>query len=282
MDKIITALKGMALGVAFVIPGFSGGTMAVILKIYDKLLDAISLNIQKLKKNIGFLLALGVGILLSIFITSVVLTKLFDNFPVATKMTLVGIVIGSLPMIWKEATSESSFKPVNIIPFLLSLGVMIVMFIIDNSGTAESVVQTEFNFGLALKLFIGGIVAAFSMIIPGISGSLMLTIMGLYETATEAISTLNFALIIPIGLGAVAGILAGAKLISMLLSKFKQGTYALILGLIVGSILAIFPAEFKFNTEGIISIILGIVGIFTPWLLEKAFEPKTEPAKETK
>lgn len=282
MDKIITALKGMALGVAFVIPGFSGGTMAVILKIYDKLLDAISLNIQKLKKNIGFLLALGVGILLSIFITSVVLTKLFDTFPVATKMTLVGIVIGSLPMIWKEATSESSFKPVNVIPFLLSLGVMIMMFIIDNSGTAESAVETKFNFVLALKLFAGGIVAAFSMIIPGISGSLMLTIMGIYETATEAISTLNFALIIPIGLGAVVGILAGAKLISMLLSKFRQGTYALILGLIVGSILAIFPAEFKFNAEGIISIILGIVGIFTPWLLEKAFEPKTEPAKEPK
>ena len=137
MDKIITALKGMALGLAFVIPGFSGGTMAVILKIYDKLLDAISLNIQKLKKNIGFLLALGVGILLSIFITSVVLTKLFDNFPVATKMTLVGIVIGSLPMIWKEATSESSFKLVNIILFLLSLVVMIVMFIIYKSGPAE-------------------------------------------------------------------------------------------------------------------------------------------------
>lgn len=280
MDKIITALKGMALGVAFVIPGFSGGTMAVILKIYDKLLDAISLNIRKLKKNMGFLLSLGVGIIVSIFVTSVVLTALFEHFPVATKMTLVGIVIGSLPMIWKEATSEKSFKPVNIIPFLLAFGVMVIMFIIDNAGTAENVVQTEFSVTLALKLFFGGITAALSMIIPGISGSLMLTIMGLYETATSAISELNFALIIPIGLGAGIGILLGAKLISALLAKFKQGTYAIILGLIVGSILAIFPTDFKFNAQGIISIILGIVGIFTPWLLEKAFEPQTETSEK--
>ena len=275
MKNVITVIKGMALGMAFVIPGFSGGTMAVILKIYNQLLNAISLNIEKLKKNIGFLLTLGVGLLLGIFGTSVILSSLFENFPVPTKLTLVGIVLGSLPMIWKEGTSEHSFKPVNIIPFLLAFGVMVIMFFLENADAAQVTIETELSMGLAVKLFFGGIVAAFSMIIPGISGSLMLTIMGLYETAITAIKDLNIALIIPVGLGAVIGILAGAKLISVLLSKFKQGTYAIIIGLIVGSLLTIFPSDFSFNTQGIVGIILGIVGIFIPVFFEKVLAPKT-------
>lgn len=277
MKNVITVIKGMALGMAFVIPGFSGGTMAVILKIYNQLLNAISLNIEKLKKNIGFLLTLGVGLLLGIFGTSVILSSLFENFPVPTKLTLVGIVLGSLPMIWKEGTSEHSFKPVNIIPFLLAFGVMVIMFFLENADAdaAQVAIETELSMGLAVKLFFGGIVAAFSMIIPGISGSLMLTIMGLYETAITAIKDLNIALIIPVGLGAVIGVLAGAKLISVLLSKFKQGTYAIIIGLIVGSLLTIFPSDFSFNTQGIVGIILGIVGIFIPVFFEKVLAPKT-------
>ncbi|MBP1565937.1 MAG: DUF368 domain-containing protein [Oscillospiraceae bacterium] len=275
MKNVITVIKGMALGMAFVIPGFSGGTMAVILKIYNQLLNAISLNIEKLKKNIGFLLTLGVGLLLGIFGTSVILSSLFENFPVPTKLTLVGIVLGSLPMIWKEGTSERSFKPVNIIPFLLAFGVMVIMFFLENADAAQVAIETEFSMGLAVKLFFGGIVAALSMIIPGISGSLMLTIMGLYETAITAIKDLNIALIIPVGLGAVIGVLAGAKLISVLLSKFKQGTYAIIIGLIVGSLLTIFPSDFSFNTQGIVGIILGIVGIFIPVFFEKVLAPKT-------
>lgn len=274
MKNIITVLKGFALGIAFVIPGFSGGTMAVILKIYDKLLDAISLSIEKLKKNIGFLLTLGIGLLLGIFATSIGLSYLFEHFPTATNLTLIGIVLGSLPMIWKECVSDSKFKPVNIIPFIAALAVMIAMFFIKRADMAASDAETMFSVGLAIKLAIGGMIAAISMVIPGISGSLMLTIMGLYETTITAVKDLNFALIIPIGVGAVVGILAGAKIISILLKKFKQGTYAVIIGLIAGSLLTIFPSGFSFNTEGIIGIILCIIGFIIPILFDKISSEK--------
>jgi len=264
MENLFTALKGIALGMAFVIPGFSGGTMAVILKIYDKLLDAISLNLKKLKKNLPFIIALGLGMAVGVFLTAVALKFLFENYPVATNLTLTGIVVGSLPMIWKECTSEAKFKPVNIIPFILALAVMVVMFFIKRSEPVEAVAQTEFSIGLALKLAAGGMIAAVSMVIPGISGSLMLTIMGLYETTITSVSDRNFALIIPIGIGAVIGVLAGAKIISILLGRFKQGTYAVIIGLIVGSLLTIFPSDFRFNTQGIVGIILGIIGFILP------------------
>ena len=264
MENLFTALKGIALGMAFVIPGFSGGTMAVILKIYDKLLDAISLNLKKLKKNLPFIIALGLGMAVGVFLTAVALKFLFKNYPVATNLTLTGIVVGSLPMIWKECTSEAKFKPVNIIPFIMALAVMVVMFFIKRAEPVEAIAQTDFSIGLALKLAVGGMIAAVSMVIPGISGSLMLTIMGLYETTITAVSERNFALIIPIGIGAVVGVLAGAKIISILLGKFKQGTYAIIIGLIVGSLLTIFPSDFRFNTQGIIGIILGIIGFILP------------------
>lgn len=264
MENLFTALKGIALGMAFVIPGFSGGTMAVILKIYDKLLDAISLNLKKLKKNLPFIIALGLGMAVGVFLTAVALKFLFKNYPVATNLTLTGIVVGSLPMIWKECTSEAKFKPVNIIPFIMALAVMVVMFFIKRAEPVEAVAQTDFSIGLALKLAVGGMIAAVSMVIPGISGSLMLTIMGLYETTITAVSERNFALIIPIGIGAVVGVLAGAKIISILLGKFKQGTYAIIIGLIVGSLLTIFPSDFRFNTQGIVGIILGIIGFILP------------------
>ena len=269
MKNFITALKGAALGTAFVIPGFSGGTMAVILKIYDRLLDAISLNIEKLKKNFGFILFLVIGMAAGVFATAVGLSWLFENHPVPTALTLTGIVVGSLPMIWKECTSESKFKPVNIIPFLIAFAVMIVMFLIENNGTAENAVQTDFSLILALKLAAGGFIAAISMVIPGISGSLMLTIMGMYETSITAVKDLNIALIAPVGIGAVVGILSGAKIISLLLKKFRQSTYSVIIGLIVGSLLTIFPSDFSFNSEGIIGIVLGIIGFIIPILFDR-------------
>ena len=269
MKNFITALKGAALGTAFVIPGFSGGTMAVILKIYDRLLDAISLNIEKLKKNFGFILFLVIGMAAGVFATAVGLSWLFENHPVPTALTLTGIVVGSLPMIWKECTSESKFKPLNIIPFLIAFAVMAVMFFIENADTAETAVQTDFSFVLALKLAAGGFIAAISMVIPGISGSLMLTIMGMYETSITAVKDLNIALIAPVGIGAVVGILSGAKIISLLLKKFRQSTYSVIIGLIVGSLLTIFPSDFSFNSEGIIGIVLGIIGFIIPILFDR-------------
>ena len=269
MKNFITALKGAALGTAFVIPGFSGGTMAVILKIYDRLLDAISLNIEKLKKNFGFILFLVIGMAAGVFATAVGLSWLFENHSVPTALTLTGIVVGSLPMIWKECTSESKFKPLNIIPFLIAFAVMVVMFFIENADTAEAAVQTDFSFVLALKLAAGGFIAAISMVIPGISGSLMLTIMGMYETSITAVKDLNIALIAPVGIGAVVGILSGAKIISLLLKKFRQSTYSVIIGLIVGSLLTIFPSDFSFNSEGIIGIVLGIIGFIIPILFDR-------------
>ena len=268
MNNIIIMLKGAALGIAFVVPGFSGGTMAVILKIYDKLLNAISLNVKKLKDNFVFLLVLVIGMMIGIFATSFGLSWLFEHYPAATKLTLVGIVIGSLPMIWKECTAQQKFRPVSLIPLILAFGIMIMMFLLENSDKTNTV-QTELNAGLAVKLFFGGIISAVSMVIPGISGSLMLTIMGLYETATTAVKELNIALIIPIGAGAVVGILTGAKIISILLNKFRQGTYAVIIGLIVGSLLTIFPRNFSFDKEGIIGVVLLVIGAAIPIVFEK-------------
>ena len=107
----------------------------------------------------------------------------------------------------------------------------------------------------------------------------MLTIMGMYETTITAVKDLNIALIAPIGIGAVIGILTGAKVISILLKKFKQGTYAVILGLIAGSVLTIFPSDFRLNADGIIGIILAIIGFIIPVLFDRISSGKETEKK---
>lgn len=268
MKHLFTSLKGIALGIAFVIPGFSGGTMAVILKIYDRLLDAISLNLKKIKKNIGFLLMLALGMVIGVLGASFGLSFLFEEYPVPTKIFLIGIIIGSMPMIWHECTKEEKLKPVNIIPFVVTMGIMVGMYFLYGAELTTSA-QRDFSIVLAVKLILGGAVAAISMVIPGISGSLMMTVMGLYETLITAIKELNLPLLIPAGIGIVVGLLGGAKIISVLLKKFRQPTYTAIMGLVLGSIFTIFPQEFSLNFQGIISIPIFAVGVAIPLLFDR-------------
>lgn len=267
MSIIFNIIKGAMLGIAFVIPGFSGGTMAVLLKIYDRLLDIISLSISKIKENLGFILLLCVGIIIGVIGSSFGLSYLFETYPVPTKMFLVGIIFGSMPMLKRESTRDSKLKAINIIPFLIALGIMVVMFFVKDAESGSA--QRDFSFILAVKLFFAGIVASVSMVIPGISGSLMMTVMGLYETVITSIKEFNLPLLLPAGLGIAVGLVGGAKLISVLLSKCRQTTYCAIIGLIVGSVLTIFPSGFKFNTQGFIGIAMLIAGVILPLLFDK-------------
>lgn len=259
-------LKGIVVGIANIIPGVSGGTMAVILGIYDELINAISLSIEKLKKNWKFILCIGAGMGVGILVLANILSFLFENYNVATQFFFIGLILGSLPLVWSITVSDRKFKPINVIPFILMLGVMIIMFIIK---PAENAVQTVISVRLFIELVIAGFVGAVAMIIPGISGSFMIKVLGHYETMQKAISDLNIVILIPLAIGIVIGLLVGAKIISILLKKFKQGIYAGILGLIVGSVLVIYPQEFSFKADIIPAVIALAVGAVIPLLMSK-------------
>lgn len=286
MEHVVNVLKGIVIGVANAIPGVSGGTMMVIMKVFDRLLGAVSFNLKKLKENFWFLLTIVIGMGIGVILSSKVLSICFEQFYVQTQFFFMGVVLGSLPMIYKEATKEKKLTPVHLIPFAIGVAVIIGVSLISSSMGANTV-RTTLDVSTFIYLVIVSIIAAAAMIMPGLSGSLVLLILGGYQTAIQAVDEMNIPILIPIAIGVIIGIVACAKLITLCLKKWQRGTYSVILGLIFGSFYAIFPrestsvqiidgvektitegADFHFNSTGIIAIIIGIIGVILPLSME--------------
>lgn len=285
MTHIINVLKGVVIGIANAIPGVSGGTMMVIMKVFDRLLGAVTLNIKKLKENFFFLLTIIVGMGIGVILSAKVLNICFENFYVQTQFFFMGVVLGSLPMIFKEANKEKKLTPVHLVPFAIGLGVIIGVSVISTSAE-DSIIQT-LTIGNFFYLAVISVIAAAAMIMPGLSGSLVLLILGGYQTVINAVDEMNIPVLIPVVIGILLGVILCAKLITLCLKKWHRGTYAVILGLIVGSFYAIWPREstttekidgvektvveganFEFNATGIIAIIIGIIGVLLPLSME--------------
>lgn len=277
MKYIILALKGIAIGVANAIPGVSGGTIAVITKIYDELLESITPNIKKLIKNMPFLLPVGIGMIIGILLAAKVLAFLFETYNVPTQLFFMGIILGSMPMIYQEATREKKLQPINIIPFLIGAGIMIGMFFIRTDNISS--VDSSLTVGNAVLFVLSAFLASVAMIIPGISGALVMKILGAYDAAIMALNDVNIPVILLFAVGAIVGIFVAAKVISMLLKKFRKETYCIIAGLIIGSVPSVFPSGFKFDAQGIVGIVLLVVGLAVPTLSELPSKNKLK-AKE--
>ncbi len=259
MKYIIYAIKGICVGIADAIPGVSGGTIAFILKIYDKFLEAMSLKPSKLKKNIPFLVPFILGIGIGIVIASFGLKWLFENHNIPTQFFFIGVIIGSLPMIYRECTIDDKLKPIHIIPFVIS-AVFIILF-----NSLDATASTSLTNPILAVIFMA--ISAAAMIIPGLSGAMVLKILGGYEAAINAVTEFNIPLLLVYCIGAAIGLLFTAKLITVMLKKCRRGMYCVIMGLIVGSIPAIYPG-FALNIEGVIGIVICIIGIVIPNAME--------------
>jgi len=250
MNNIKNLIFGIILGIANVIPGVSGGTMAVILNVYDKILLALSR--ENLKQNITFLGVLGAGVLIGIFTFSKAITYLFENYYMATNFCFIGLVIGSLPMLYKKAKFNGVQKK-NWIPFAFALFFMAALAIIKlMPGASEGVFSVD-QLTMLPKLgwfFISAFISTIGMILPGISGSFIMLLLGVYTLTLKAISTFDLIILIPVGLGVLTGGVAGVKLIKTLLRDHPQALYFTIMGLMIGSIFLIFPG-FELTLQGV-------------------------------
>ena len=260
-DKIILGIKGFFMGIANIIPGVSGGTLAITMGIYEELIEAISHFFSKLKKNINFLIPIIIGALLSIVIGSKVIGYSLEEFPLPTILFFTGLILGGLSMLYRKIKGE--FKITNIIIFILTFAIIIgLMFL--KSGSEVSF--NDMNILDYIMLFIVGVVAAATMIIPGISGSFMLMVMGYYKPIINTINDLtgfnnigsNLAILIPFGIGVLVGIVLIAKLIEFLFKKAEVPTYFGIIGFVLASIIGIFTSTENL-TFSIIPFIVGIV-----------------------
>ena len=268
---IKSILKGMVIGIANIVPGVSGGTMMVAMGIYDKLIHCITHLFSEFKKNVLFLLPIVIGMGIAIIASSFTIEKMFEYFPFQTSLLFVGLVVGGLPAMWKNVKGKT-VRPGHIIAFVIFFAVVVVMALMGE--TEGNAADLSFNLVNVLKLLGVGIVAAATMVIPGVSGSMMLLLMGYYNPILSAINDFLRALVAfdmdgilkgmgilaPFGIGVVVGIFAIAKLIEIIFAKFPMYAYWAIIGLIVASPIAII-AMGTFPSITIVSILTGVVAL---------------------
>lgn len=262
-------LKGMVIGIANIIPGVSGGTMMVSMGIYDKLIYSITHLFSSWKKIWKFLLWIGIGIVVSIIVLSKLFDFLLESYPIVTNLAFCGLIVGCLPGIMQNV-KHKGFGLKECIPFAAFFLFIVLTALISEDSSNE--VQIKLNLFGIIMLFIVGIISAATMVIPGVSGSMILMLMGYYQPilsvisfAVDSLVHFNLAnlvwccgVMIPFGLGVVIGIFAIAKMVEWIFSKWKVPAYWAIIGLIAASPIAIL---LKTNWAGfsLIQLILGII-----------------------
>ncbi len=263
IKHIIVALKGFLMGAANLVPGVSGGTVAVLTGIYSQLVDCIASFTRKdtwtalfhgrFKEfwkaiNGPFALALAIGLVLSIALLSKLFTYMLANMPVQTWAFFFGLILASAVVMARDIKDwKLSYVLWLVLGVAFGVGVSLIPAnepVVVASGSAVMP-----SLGECAYLFVCGAVAICTMILPGVSGSFVLLIMGRYEYVMNAVSGLvslqnlgiNFVIVMCFGLGALVGILAFARLLHWLLAKWEKPVMTLLLGFITGSLVKVWP-----------------------------------------
>lgn len=282
LNYIKEILRGVFIGVANIIPGVSGGTIALSMGVYEKIISAIN-NIRKSFKNsVKTLLPYVIGAVLGIVILSFIIEFCLERFELPTLMAFVGLILGGLPPIIKRVENEK-FKITHLLSFLLFAAIIVVPTLIANDISVAR--ELTLNFGSIILMIVLGIVAAGSMVIPGVSGSMILMMLGYYDTILNTITTFIKALtsfdiatmfscagiLFPFGIGVLLGIVVTAKIIEKLLKTYPNATMWGIIALVVTSPFAILYGVYL-NINGymlFVSLITFVLGFLLAKKLSK-------------
>ena len=257
MKFLSSFIKGIFIGSGAILPGISSGVLCVILGLYENLLDSI-LNIFKdFKKNFLFLLPIGLGGVLGFFIFSNIILILLNKYPIPTKSLFIGLILGSIPILFKQANERGNNfnKKYNYTIFIASLIIGIILFVLEkNINIDTSYTANSFSF---VYLLICGVCMSIGIIVPGVSSTIILMLLGVYPTYLSAVSVVNMSVIFPMIIGVIIGSFIFMKTIKILLDKFFSQTMYGIIGFSLGSILILYP-NYNFDLISIISIIIII------------------------
>lgn len=296
-------LIGIVIGMANVIPGVSGGTLAVVFNVYDQFIEAITFNVKKIWANKKFVFPILGGMALGVLIFSKLISLLYTNFPFQTNCFFTGLIIGSIPLLFslmvnggqknnltaeESAPEKKSAGHIAALVLCAVMGFALLVFFnylegIFDKSSVEKMVLPDWTVKLAIRIFIAGFIGAIAMIVPGISGSLLMLMMGVYTIVITAIPALfvpetsfhALILLLPNGVGVLIGLVSGAKAISWLLKKFPHQVYAVIFGLICGSIIVIFPGFAGFATvAGFVSSVICIAAGVAMAYFSSKLDPK--------
>lgn len=252
--------RGILMGISDLIPGVSGGTIAFILGIYDRLLESISGFFSRdWKKYLGFLVPLGTGIAITLLLFSRVIEYLLEQHYEATQFFFMGLIIGVIPYIMKQAEVKKNFTARHLVILVVIGAALAVTAFIPTEENLAPI--TSLTLPVFFLLFFSGWLASMAMLLPGISGSFILLLLGVYSTAINALSSLNIPIAMAIGAGVIVGFIVSSKAIQYLLEHFTYVTYAAIIGLILGSLFVVFPGFSADSTTLITSLVTFALGL---------------------
>lgn len=255
-------LKGFIIGIGKIIPGVSGAMLAISLGVYDTALYHLNNFFKKPKESIRYLFPFAIGILLAILIFSKIINYTLEKHYEITMLFFIGLLLGGLPNTIKKVKKKDYY--IVIISF-------IVFFFISIIGINNNYIPKN-NYFDSIMYFISGVVEAISTVVPGISGTAMLMILGTYNIIIESLSNINFKILIYFAIGIMLGLLLTIKIFSYLFTKYSEKVYALIIGIFTSSIILLIIKVF-INYVTISKLIIGILfmifGIFISYFIEK-------------
>lgn len=268
MEYIKLTIKGFIMGIANIIPGVSGGTIALILGIYEKFIHSINNLFKDLKNNIKFLLPILIGIVISILTMSNIIDYSYKNFAIATTLFFMGLITGGVPMLYSKVKNKKKSN-LNILIMVLTFSFVIFMAFANKIFDYQTISFANMNILSYIILLIVGMITSATMIIPGVSGSLVLMLLGYYYPIIELIKNIfniqNIIILMVFGIGVLLGIILISKLIEYLFKKHETNTYYGVLGFIYASIFAVaIPVVTNYSiTFNIIEVIIGLIlGVF--------------------
>jgi len=269
----------MGMGAANVMPGISGATLAVILQVYDRLIAAINGLTSDWRASLKFLIPFGLGIVAGIIIAGSLLSFVFERFSFQAAGFIAGLMAGSLPFLYAQARSGGRDEPQRNTPVSYYVAAVVAAALIIAAAlfieTPDIAFEGTLGWGAMALLFLGGMAAAAAMIIPGVSGAMVLVLLGIYPIAMAAINQIRVYLsdltafellppilriVIPVGLGIIPGVFLAGRGIAWLLEKHFSLTYFIIIGLVVGTVFALFHSPDTYQS-GAVTPMIGAVAV---------------------
>lgn len=272
---LINFIKGFILGVANVIPGVSGGTMAVSMGVYELILSSIVNFFKDIKGNFSKLLPIALGILVAIVSTSKLVTYALTNYKAQTLCLFIGLIFGGVSLIMKKIRGKGS--KTNYLIFFV-----VFFLVISLNFLKTGLIEISFtNMGIIdyILLLVMGFIASSAMVIPGISGSFILMVLGYYDKIIYTVSTItdfsklgsNLLILVPFGIGVAMGIIFMAKLITNLIKKYETKTYFAIMGFVLSSVVVLLLqlTDFKFT---FVNIATSLFALCWGYMLARAID----------
>lgn len=266
---------GLLIGIGKIIPGVSGAMFAMIFGVYEKSLNIISNLKTELKKNIKFISLLGVGVVISIFFGSNIIKYFLNKYYLSTMMFFIGMMVAGIKPLFYQI-KNSTFKLDNLLIAIIVVLILLILSVGENN-VSNVLIKTPF---MLIIFFITGFLDAMGTVIPGVSGTALLMIIGDYDIVLNSLSTAfnisklsdNLFVLVPFIIGLASGIIIIAKIVNYLFNNHRLKTYYSIIGFAITSVIILFlkVIEFKYSfLEIIIAIIMFIIGYIISYIFEK-------------